>query len=234
MPMPARDGVAWLSGSSTGLPLDADLAAVGLVEAVEDRHQRRLAGAVLADDAVDCTLAHLQRDVLVGLDRTEALGNADEFDGQRSICARVDSPRLTSVFRHVPSHRDPFPPRRSGEGACKPLVCAISPAAQDQAPEGRRLTTLNFINRSKSVMACRRKRRRLAMRTARAILRRCTPKDMKTHDTIQPLVARRFRPFPPAANALGRQRHVWPHEQRGALRAFRHGSERLAGRKGDD
>ncbi len=35
------------------LAVDADLAAVGLVEAVEDRHQRRLAGAVLADDAVD-------------------------------------------------------------------------------------------------------------------------------------------------------------------------------------
>src|SRR3546814_5075140 len=34
-------------------PVDEDLAAVGLVEAVEDAHQRRLAGAVLADDAVD-------------------------------------------------------------------------------------------------------------------------------------------------------------------------------------
>ena len=36
-----------------GFAVDADLAGVGLVEAVEDRHQRRLAGAVLADDAVD-------------------------------------------------------------------------------------------------------------------------------------------------------------------------------------
>ena len=34
------------------LAVDADLAGVGLVEAVEDGHQRRLAGAVLADDAV--------------------------------------------------------------------------------------------------------------------------------------------------------------------------------------
>ena len=35
------------------LAVDADLAGVGLVEAVDDVHQRRLAGAVLADDAVD-------------------------------------------------------------------------------------------------------------------------------------------------------------------------------------
>ena len=35
------------------LAVDADLAGIGLVEAVQDRHQRRLAGAVLADDAVD-------------------------------------------------------------------------------------------------------------------------------------------------------------------------------------
>ncbi len=52
MPMPAAIA-AWLSGMRDRLAVDADLAAVGLVEAVEDRHQRRLAGAVLADDAVD-------------------------------------------------------------------------------------------------------------------------------------------------------------------------------------
>ena len=41
----------------TGLPSMQDLAAVGLVEAVEDAHQRRFAGAVLADDAGDRALA---------------------------------------------------------------------------------------------------------------------------------------------------------------------------------
>ena len=35
------------------LAVDADLAGIGLVEAVQDRHERRLARAVLADDAVD-------------------------------------------------------------------------------------------------------------------------------------------------------------------------------------
>jgi len=56
--------------------VDQDLAAVGLVEAVKDRHQRRLAGAVLADDAVDRALLDPDRDVLVGLDRPEGLGDA--------------------------------------------------------------------------------------------------------------------------------------------------------------
>ena len=47
-----RDGVVGRLDRDR-LAADPDLAAVGLVEAVEDRHQRRLAGAVLADDAVD-------------------------------------------------------------------------------------------------------------------------------------------------------------------------------------
>ena len=49
----ARDRVLRACGSCARWPSDQDLAAVGLVEAVEDVHQRRLAGAVLADDAVD-------------------------------------------------------------------------------------------------------------------------------------------------------------------------------------
>ena len=64
-----------------GAPRDPDLAPVGLVEAEEDRHQRRLAGAVLADDAVDRALPDGKRHVLVGVNRTEALVDADEFDG---------------------------------------------------------------------------------------------------------------------------------------------------------
>jgi hypothetical protein len=53
--------------------LDLDLAAVGLVEAVQDRHQGRLAGAVLADDAVHAARGHRERDVAVGVHRAEAL-----------------------------------------------------------------------------------------------------------------------------------------------------------------
>ena len=74
-------------GDRHGLAVDADLAGVGLVEAVEDRHQRRLAGAVLADDAVDGAAADGEVDVPVGLDRPEALGDADELDGERRAAA---------------------------------------------------------------------------------------------------------------------------------------------------
>ena len=62
------------------LAVDEDLAGVGPVEAVEDRHQGRLAGAVLADDAVDRARHDADRDVLVGLDGAEGLGDAAQLD----------------------------------------------------------------------------------------------------------------------------------------------------------
>ena len=68
-----------------GLAVDQDLAAVGLVEAVEDVHQGRLAGAVLADDAVDRAGRDDQVDVAVGVDEAEALVDPAQLDrrGQR-------------------------------------------------------------------------------------------------------------------------------------------------------
>ena len=62
------------------LAADADLAAVGLVEAVEDRHQRRLAGAVLADNAVDGAARDLQIDVAIGAHGAKTLVDADQLD----------------------------------------------------------------------------------------------------------------------------------------------------------
>ena len=81
MPMPAAMA-AWLSGISVFLPAMMISPAVGLVKAVEDRHQRRFARAVLADDAVDRAGHHADRDVLVGLHGAEGLGNALEFNGR--------------------------------------------------------------------------------------------------------------------------------------------------------
>ena len=63
------------------LAVDADLAGVGLVEAIEDRHQRRLAGPVLADDAVNDALGDLEVHVLVGVNGPETLIDANQFDG---------------------------------------------------------------------------------------------------------------------------------------------------------
>ena len=88
MPMPSA--IASLGVLIDGrLAADADLAAVGLVEAVEDRHQRRLAGAVLADDAVDGAARDLQIDVAIGAHSAKTLVDADQLD-----CG----------FRHAPSH----------------------------------------------------------------------------------------------------------------------------------
>ena len=57
-----------------------DLAPVGPMIAVEDAHQRGLAGAVLADDAVDRAGPDRQADVLVGVDLAEPLVDAAELD----------------------------------------------------------------------------------------------------------------------------------------------------------
>ena len=61
--------------------VDRDGALVGTLHAVEDLHQGRLAGAVLADDGVDRAAPRPEVDVVVGDDTGEALGDALELDG---------------------------------------------------------------------------------------------------------------------------------------------------------
>ena len=53
------------------LAVDQDLAGVRVDQAVEDVHQGRLAGAVLADQRVDLAGAHVEVDVVVGDARRE-------------------------------------------------------------------------------------------------------------------------------------------------------------------
>jgi hypothetical protein len=62
------------------LALDQDLALVGVVEPVEDVHQRRLAGAVLAEERVDLAAPELEIDVVVREDAREALGHPPQFE----------------------------------------------------------------------------------------------------------------------------------------------------------
>ncbi len=69
-----RDRVAG-AGEVLDLVVEDDLALVGLVEAVEHVHQRRLAGAVLAEQAVDLAGLDGQGDPVVGDERPEALGD---------------------------------------------------------------------------------------------------------------------------------------------------------------
>ena len=79
MPMPARHRVAG-AGEVLHDVVEQDLALVGLVEAVEHVHQRRLAGAVLAEEAVDLAGLDDEVDVVVGDEAAEPLGDAAEFE----------------------------------------------------------------------------------------------------------------------------------------------------------
>ncbi len=67
-----------------GRPVDEDAAAVRLEDAFEQPHQRRLAGAVLADQRQDLAGPDLEADALERLDDAEALGHA--LDGHQGCC----------------------------------------------------------------------------------------------------------------------------------------------------
>jgi hypothetical protein len=61
-------------------PVEADPPVVGLEHPGEDAHQRRLAGAVLAEQAVHLAAAHGEGDAVVGEDAREGLRDADQLD----------------------------------------------------------------------------------------------------------------------------------------------------------
>jgi hypothetical protein len=96
MPIPARMAL-WLSGMAVSLPPTKISPGVGLVEPVQDRHQRGFPRAILADDPVDRALGHRDVDVLVGLHRAEGLGDALQFDGITRI-RHLDSPPFPRPF----------------------------------------------------------------------------------------------------------------------------------------
>ena len=66
--------------------VDEDLARVGLVEPVEDRHQGRFARAVFADDPVDRSRHDADRNILVRLNRPEGLGDSAKLNGRGGRC----------------------------------------------------------------------------------------------------------------------------------------------------
>ena len=102
-PDPVLDGVG-RRVQDDGLALDADLAFVRLVEAVDDVHQRRLAGAVLAEEGVHLAPLDVEVDVVVG-------------DGSRELLA--DAPHLEDeVVGHGPAILTP----RSGRAGTGPAL----------------------------------------------------------------------------------------------------------------
>ena len=72
------------------LAVYGDAALVGVVYPREDVHQRRLAAPVFAEQREDLPPADIQRDVMVGLDRAEAL--ADALKAYRDLMLQLIAP----------------------------------------------------------------------------------------------------------------------------------------------
>ena len=101
MPMPAASA-SWGLRDRCRAAAHEDLARVRPVVAVEDAHQRGLAGAVLADDAVDGARAHGQRDAAVGVDVAEPLVDARSSMTGRAGHAAVVDPRGSELLSGPP------------------------------------------------------------------------------------------------------------------------------------
>ena len=80
-PDPRVDRVAG-AAHGHGAAVDLDLAGVRRLQAVEDLHERALAGAVLADEGVHLAPRELEVDVVVREDQGEALDDVDHAHGR--------------------------------------------------------------------------------------------------------------------------------------------------------
>ena len=103
-----------------GGAVELDGPLVGPLHPVEDLHEGGLAGAVLADDGVHGSAADAERDVLVGHDAREALGDPAQPDGRR--LGRRSGAR--SRCRVVMATSSPRAARRSARGAPRTTVTA--------------------------------------------------------------------------------------------------------------
>ena len=82
-----------------GPAAQADLAGVGLVDAGEQADQRRLAGAVLAEQHMDLAGMEIEGDVVVGDDAGERLGDAAQGYGGRGMLPAPTSAGRCGVRR---------------------------------------------------------------------------------------------------------------------------------------
>src|SRR5258708_628659 len=91
--MPFAIAAAGLRRGTAG-PAGAAPPAIGLVIAVEDVHQRRLAGAVLADQPVNRAARDDEIDIAIRRDRAEALADPAQLDrGNAAVHRRCRRPR---------------------------------------------------------------------------------------------------------------------------------------------
>ena len=109
------------------LALEEDLALVERVDPDDALDQRRLAGAVVADEGHDLAPAHLEVDAVERLDRSEGLRDAPALEQRRfeSVMAHVSSSRREGRGR--PQAPPPVPRGLDQPFSLQKSVSAVSP-----------------------------------------------------------------------------------------------------------
>ena len=109
------DGVGWRAGMMFAA-VDVDRALIGAVGAIEGLHQRRLAGAVLADDGVDLPGCAREVDAVVGDHAREALDDVAQLDRREveSCATAVTHVFPLSIGRRAVSNSDTTPGETAG------------------------------------------------------------------------------------------------------------------------
>ena len=135
MPMPAAIASAELVELHR-LRREPDLAGVGLVQPEHDVHQRALAGAVLAEQAVHLALVQGEVDVLVGDDAGEALGDPPDLEDRTG--AGPLPPHGAVLATCEPTLPDADGPAQSCAGPCSRASLALLRQSGDGVDAGRR------------------------------------------------------------------------------------------------
>src|SRR5207237_5939402 len=112
-----------------------ELAGVGVVDARDDLDQRRLAGAVVADDRVHLVGAEREVGVAEGIHATEVLLDPARLEERRLVCGRRHRPTIAA--RRAGRQARPAPL----SGRCPaPILRAMTtcPSCGAEAPDGSR------------------------------------------------------------------------------------------------
>src|SRR5262249_1634151 len=155
-----RHGIAG-TGDAGRPAIEQDLAGIGLVDAGEDAHQGRLAGAVLADQADHLVRADRQADMVERMHAREALVDTGQAQGvggpHLTILSRlrsIDSATATMIIRpctacwiegEMPISTMPL---RSTATIITPTrVCSTPPSPPDSAvpPTTTAVTVMNSL-----------------------------------------------------------------------------------------
>src|SRR5258706_15484746 len=115
------------------MPVDADLAGIGAVEAAEDLAERALAGTVLAEQGMDLARPDLEIDSIIGEDGAESLDDAARRDQRRRSAARHARP-VPAPRRPVPARRPPEAPLPPGKGRQSPGLRSAARRTSRGAP----------------------------------------------------------------------------------------------------